>query len=379
MNKRSRSEAGVLAALEDGNWSAVVKEVLETWDVGGLHIVLDFVMKQGYWHVLSCGDCCFLNDFPVVEWLQKHADDDEPHVYEFVGALFDVPSPLQLFNAVIPRIKILKKGYSQLVDLLWSRVCLPKIRSGEWNAIEMHFSATLLESISLWRCLCRSGMYDEHLILRDFHEIRNAKLCREVLRFQSVQTDLDSLLVLRSENLFAHGVLIEAGASIDGLLQRGVCHPLTLYGAMHFHPELNLKLLWKGALFHGEAKFLVRLLVDNNVVVTDGDLQCLKTSSFENQFLAAFFSFGLITKLPLGAYNPSDFCWRVHTHKFCSAAVRARAVTALKCFKFVCPRLPRDLRHLLLVRAMAKYWYDDPHSEPPFFNPDVSHEILREL
>lgn len=66
---------------------------------------------------------------------------------------------------------------------------------------------------------------------------------------------------------------------------------------------------------------------------------------------SALFTYGCTAKRPErgGPYSEHHMLWRPHTQYACLPGTRARVRTALLCWKTVCPRLPRDMRNMLLL------------------------------
>lgn len=86
----------------------------------------------------------------------------------------------------------------------------------------------------------------------------------------------------------------------------------------------------------------------------------------ETAWAVALFSWRLIAphQLPTGLhYRPAHVRWTPHTHVLCDESTRARAFCALCMFRR--HALPKDLRLMILERALARDWHEDPHAAAP--------------
>ncbi len=70
----------------------------------------------------------------------------------------------------------------------------------------------------------------------------------------------------------------------------------------------------------------------------------------------ALFTFDYIRTRPVAAEARSYgyMSWRPRTHYASQTKLKQRVVTALLCFKRACPRLPRDIRHILLIQSFGR-------------------------
>lgn len=121
----------------------------------------------------------------------------------------------------------------------------------------------------------------------------------------------------------------------------------------------------------GDPLFLARMLCEFGVKRVSPDFVDL--GKRENcrvemgEVAAAFYSFGLIEKIPLGLQVfPEDFVWRTWTHAYCSYPVRDVVKTALLVIKRYAPQCPRDVREMILLEAATDSWLTHPKKSWPY-------------
>ncbi len=75
------------------------------------------------------------------------------------------------------------------------------------------------------------------------------------------------------------------------------------------------------------------------------------------QIACALFTFQYTRAFPAevtaGSHHGHLFAWRPHTHFACDWWTQRRVTTALMCFKSVCPRMPKDMRLMVLTAAFG--------------------------
>ncbi len=149
--------------------------------------------------------------------------------------------------------------------------------------------------------------------------------------------------------------LVAAGAKMESLRWNFDCpSPAALRRMLQLQPELvKAAFSWNTLLINRPVLELMEVMREFDFPPPPARLLDGDAGGFIDW---AMFTFGFKKQQPRMCETNLRvrIFWRPHTHVFCEDSIKKRVVAALLCCKRHCPRLPRDMRAVLLIEAVGR-------------------------
>ncbi len=163
------------------------------------------------------------------------------------------------------------------------------------------------------------------------------------LRYAQSATDVDNLIAV--------------GAKPELLKGKDLPCPRALRRLLQLRPQL-IKATFSGEVILANSHKRLRHVE----VMREFDCPAPDVSNEKPQHECALFTFQYIHRRPV-VNDYACMLWRPHTHYACPRALKRRVMTVLLILNRCRPRLPRDMRNLLLLTAFGQEKFDASKSE----------------
>ncbi len=158
-------------------------------------------------------------------------------------------------------------------------------------------------------------------------------------------------------------MLIQGGGKIELLNGMRIPAPNVLRRLLQLQPEAVKKvfdsdsIVEKTVIERDEILSIVRVMREFDFPPPDPHVlanlrKALSNHAYLGELDFALFTFQYSKERPKQV--PRELFWRPHTHFACCENTRQQVVAALGVMRRVCPRVLRDLRHVILVMAFGQ-------------------------